>query len=215
MAAVVFWALQLFFRGGLLLSSCYIDITCRLDVKTIKIRFLDIRKYFLQETEMFKKTLVAALCLIFSFCLVHHAFPQEPEERNSSLSEERIGVELNTELEKEQEPQFITSDVLTPKDVEPALNFYIRNDVKRKFSGLITNLKLERIYGILQEDKTASVYFDYSYTSLRNTESVLYEKGKMTFMKFNSGRWFNAELSIFLMDSYPIVTIKEEQKKEE
>ena len=59
------------------------------------------------------------------------------------------------------------------------------------------------------------MYFDYSYTSIRNRDNVLYEKGKMTFMKFNSGRWFNAELAIFLMDSCPVVSLDEQEKKEE
>ena len=93
-------------------------------------------------------------------------------------------------------PQFITVDVLTPEDIEAAIIFYIRDDINRKVSGLITNLNLEKIYGVTQYNKTATVYFDYSYTSVRNKENILYEKGKMTFIKFNSGKWFNAELSI-------------------
>ena len=46
-------------------------------------------------------------------------------------------------------------------------------------------------------------------------ENILYEKGKMTFMKFNSGKWFNAELSLYLMDSYPFVLNSDQQIKEE
>jgi hypothetical protein len=46
-------------------------------------------------------------------------------------------------------------------------------------------------------------------------ENILYEKGKMTFMKFNSGKWFNAELSIYLMGSYPFVLNSDQQIKEE
>ena len=80
---------------------------------------------------------------------------------------------------------------------------------------MITNLKVEKIYGIIQENMKATVYFDYSYTSIRNKENILYEKGKMTFMKFNSGKWFNAELSIYLMDSYPFILNSDQQIKEE
>jgi len=43
----------------------------------------------------------------------------------------------------------------------------------------------------------------FTFSQEAGEEPVLYEKGKMTFMKFNSGRWFNVELSIFLVDSYP------------
>jgi len=166
---------------------------------------------------MFNKSVLAVLYLIFSLVLVQSPFAQEPQEEGTFIIEEEIKTEFKTDLQEEGEPQpqFITTDVLTQKDVEPAINFYIRSDINRKFSGLITNLKLEKIYGILQEDKTASVYFDYSYTSVRNRDNILYEKGKITFMKFNSGRWFNAELSIFLMDSYPFTVKKEQQEKEE
>lgn len=104
---------------------------------------------------------------------------------------------------------------MTPEDVKSAIIFYISEDINRKFSGLIMNLNLEKIYGITQKNKTATVYFDYSYTSIRNKENILYEKGKMTFMKFNSGKWFNAELSIYLMDSYPFVLNSDQQIKEE
>jgi len=34
------------------------------------------------------------------------------------------------------------------------------------------------------------------------------------FMKFNSGKWFNPELSIFLMDSYPAVSTIDMQNRE-
>jgi len=37
---------------------------------------------------------------------------------------------------------------------------------------------------------------------------------KMTFIKFNSGKWFNAELSIYLMDAYPFPLNPAEQVKE-
>ena len=165
---------------------------------------------------MFQKLLITALCIILFFGLVQNPFAQETEEQGSFIIEEEIEAEFKTELQDEEpEPQFITSDVLTPKDVEPAINFYIRSDINRKFSGLVTNLKLEKIYGVLQEDKIASVFFDYSYTSVRNRDNILFEKGKMTFMKFNSGRWFNAELSIFLMDLYPFAVQKEQLRREE
>jgi hypothetical protein len=179
---------------------------------------------------MFKKLLVTALCIHFFFGLVQAPFAQEPEQESDVINEERgliieergliienRGLIIEEEIEEEPreelrvedlEPQFITADVLTQRDIEPAINFYIRSDINRKFSGLIANLRLEKTYGILQVDKKASVFFDYSYTSLRNPDKVLFEKGKMTFMKFNSGKWFNAELSIYLMDSYPFVTKK-------
>jgi len=165
---------------------------------------------------MLQKYLAGVLLILFFFCSVQGAMAQEPGQEGGFIIEEEIEADFKTGLEKEEpEPQFITADFLTSKDVEPAINFYIRSDINRKFSGLITNLKLEKIYGILQEDKIATVYFDYSYTSVRNKDNVLYEKGKMTFMKFNSGKWFNAELSIFLMDSYTFVVKKEQQEKEE
>jgi hypothetical protein len=159
---------------------------------------------------MFKKLFVAALYIILFFGLVQNTFAQEPQAQDSFIIEEEIETEFNTELKpqtqrEESIPQYITSDVLTVRDIGPAINYYIRSDINKKFSGLITNLKLEKLYGILQEDKLATVYFDYSYTSVRNRDKVLYEKGKMTFMKFNSGRWFNAELSMYLMDSYSSV----------
>ena len=59
------------------------------------------------------------------------------------------------------------------------------------------------------------MYFDYRYTSVRNQGNILYEKGKMTFIKFNSGKWFNAELSIYLMDAYPLPLNPVEKVKEE
>ena len=93
--------------------------------------------------------------------------------------------------------------------------FYIRDDINRKFSGLITNFNLEKIYGVTREQNTATVYFDYRYTSVRNQGNILYEKGKMTFIKFNSGKWFNAELSIYLMDAYPFPLNPDQKVKEE
>jgi len=164
---------------------------------------------------MFRKLLVAFLCITCGFSLAQTAFSQEPKEEGPAIITEEIKPEFKTDFVAEPKPQFITLDVLTPNDVEPAINFYIRSDINRKYSGLIANLKLEKIYGVIQEHKTATVYFDYSYTSIRNRDNVLYEKGKMTFMKFNSGRWFNAELSIYLMDLYPFEVQKEKLKKEE
>ena len=96
-----------------------------------------------------------------------------------------------------------------------AVIFYIRDDINRKFSGLITNLNLEKIYGVTREQNTATVYFDYRYTSVRNQGNILYEKGKMTFIKFNSGKWFNAELSIYLIDAYPFSLNPDQKVKEE
>jgi hypothetical protein len=151
------------------------------------------------------KQLFVFICVMTSFCLVQVSFAQEPREGSDFILEEEIEEEFKTELQEgEAKPQFITANVLTPEDVEPAVIFYIQSDIERKFAGLITNLKLEKIYGVIQENKAATVYFDYSYTSTRNKENLLYEKGKMTFIKFNSGRWFNAELSIFLQDFYSL-----------
>ena len=156
---------------------------------------------------MFNKLLFVLTCMFFFSCLVQVSFAQEPGEERGFIIEEELEPGFKTELQEEEaKAKFITVDVLTPKDVEAAINFYIRDDINRKFSGLITNLKLEKIYGIFQDEKTATMYFDYSYTSIRNKENILYEKGKMTFIKFNSGKWFNAELSIFLMDYYPYFT---------
>jgi len=165
---------------------------------------------------MFNKMLLVFIGVFFFFCLMQVSFAQEPGEASGFIFEEEIVREFKTELQEEEaKPQFITVDVLTPKEVEPAIVFYIRDDINRKFSGLITNLKLEKIYGVTQELREATVYFDYSYTSVRNKENLLYEKGKMTFIKFNSGKWFNAELSIFLKDSYPFVTNVGQQVREE
>lgn len=155
---------------------------------------------------MFKKIFVAALCGIFFFIIVQNPLAQESEQEGSFILEEDIEKEPKIEfLEEEPKSQFVTVDVLTQRDVKAAISFYIRSEINKKFSGLIANLKLEKIYGILQEDKLATVYFDYSYTSARKMDKILYEKGKMTFMKFNSGKWFNAELSMYLMDSYSSV----------
>ena len=95
------------------------------------------------------------------------------------------------------------------------INFYVREDITRKFSGMITNLKVEKFYWIIQENNKATVYFDYSYTSLRNKENILYEKGKMTLMRFNSGKLFNDELSIFLKDIYPYFLDIDQRVEEE
>ena len=153
---------------------------------------------------MYNKLFLFALTLILFFvCMIQLPFAQEPGEEGGFIIEEEIEGEPKTELPtKVAQPRFITSDVLIPEHMEPVINFYIRGDIDRKYSGLIVNLKLEKIYGVLQEGKTASVYFDYSYASVRNKDNVLYEKGKMTFIKFNSGKWFNVELSVFIMDSY-------------
>ena len=165
---------------------------------------------------MFNKLLYVFICAVFFFCHPQALFAEEPEEERGFIFEEAIEEEFKTELRDEEvRPQFITVDILTPKAVEPAIIFYIRDDINRKFSGLITNLNLEKIFGIIQEDKTAIVYFDYSYTSVRNRDNILYERGKMTFMKFNSGKWFNAELSIYLMDSYPFPLNFERRVEEE
>ena len=175
---------------------------------------------------MFKKLLFAALSVILLSGLSQNSLAQEdfgddkgfileeeierePQDDKGFFLEEEIEREPKVEITEEvSEPQFITAIVLSEKDVKPSINFYIRSDIERKYSGLIDNLKLEKIYGILQEEKIASVYFDYSYTTMRNKEKILFEKGKMTFIKFNSGKWFNAELSIYLMDYYPVVTQK-------
>jgi hypothetical protein len=165
---------------------------------------------------MFNRPLYIFIFLVASLSLIQTSYAQDLDEDRGFIFEEEIEAEFLTELEeKKSEPRFIITDILTQEDVEPAIVFYIRDDINRKFSGLITNLKLEKIYGVFQEDRTATVYFDYSYTSLRNIDNVLYERGKMTLMKFNSGKWFNAELSIYLMDSYPIVMSYEQDQEQQ
>jgi hypothetical protein len=162
---------------------------------------------------MFNRLFIITICILLLSYSWGSSFAQEPEEEREFIFEEEIEAEFLTELEAEEpKAQYILADILTQADVEPAVVFYIRDDIKRKFAGLTTNLKLEKIYGIVQADKTATVYFDYSYTSLRNKENILYEKGKMTFIKFNSGKWFNAELSIYLMDSYQLERVIEDQQ---
>ena len=153
---------------------------------------------------MYKKGVTFLLGLLVFFGIgLQQASAQEPVVEGGFVIEEEIDEELMTELTPEEaQSQFITLDYLLPEFMEPVLNFYIRSDIDRKFSGLIVNLKLENIYGVFQDGRTASVYFDYSYASVRNRENTLYEKGKMTFIKFNSGKWFNTELSIFLKSSY-------------
>lgn len=162
---------------------------------------------------MYKKLFFLPLTLIVFFCfMVQFPFAQEPDEEVGVIIEEQIEGELQAEpTPKVSKPEFITSDVLITEYLEPVINYYIRGDIDRKYSGLIADLKLDKIYGIHQEGKTASVYFDYSYVSVRNRDNVLYEKGKMNFIKFNSGKWFNAELSIFVMDSYQEEETPEEQ----
>ena len=126
-----------------------------------------------------------------------------PEDLKEEADQERIVEEEIKEKAIVQEVgQFITSDVLTNKDVEPIIKFYILSDIDKKYTGLVSNLKLEKIYGVLQNDKTAIAFFDYSYTSVRNPEIILSDKGKMTLVQFNSGKWFNEELSIYLKDEY-------------
>jgi hypothetical protein len=165
---------------------------------------------------MFRKLFLSALCLILSLIYVQNIYSQELGNKDELILEENIEKGSLAEIDQKPEPTYVTTDILNTQDVEPAINYYIRSDINRKFSGLTTNLKLEKVYGIYQEGRTASVYFDYSYTPTRNRENVLHEKGKMTFMKFNSNKWFNQELSIFLMDSYPAVsTVAEPQNREE
>ena len=165
---------------------------------------------------MFNRLLLIFISIVLFFCMTQVSFAQEPGEENVFIYEEEIGVDFKTELEQEEpKPQFITADILTIKDVEPAINFYVREDITKKFSGMITNLKVEKFYGIIPENKKATVYFDYSYTSLRNKENILYEKGKMTLMRFNSGKWFNDEPSIFLKDIYPYFLDLNQRVKEE
>jgi hypothetical protein len=152
------------------------------------------------------------------FLLLSHsgAICSRAWRRERVIFEEEIDAKFITELQEEEaKPQFVTADVLKPEDVKPAVIFYIRDDINRKFSGLITNLNLEKIYGVTREQNTATVYFDYRYTSVRNQGNILYEKGKMTFIKFNSGKWFNAELSIYLMDAYPFPLNPDQKVKEE
>jgi hypothetical protein len=173
-------------------------------------------KSLLPEGEILSRWLRGITSMVFFFCVLQVSIAAEPEEKGDFFIEENLETGFETELQEEEtKPQFITVDVLTPEEVEAAIIFYIRDDINRKFSGLITNLNLEKIYGVTQNNNTATVYFDYSYTSVRNKENVLYEKGKMTFIRFNSGKWFNAELSIYLMDSYPFAVNSDQRFKEE
>lgn len=163
---------------------------------------------------MFKKYILFITLFCFSFGVVLQLHAQEPEEKGFIIEEEvqkNLQFEIQEDFQSDKEEQieeeeilaqFIIADVLTPNTVKPAINYYIHSDIKRKFTGLIANLKLEKIYGVIQERKTATVYFDYSYTSVRNRDNIIMDKGKITFMKFNSGKWFNEELSIYLMDKY-------------
>ena len=162
---------------------------------------------------MFKNYIVIAMLLCFAFGIARQLYAQESGEQilepaeEGFVVEEEIEEQLQFEVEEQVEEeeifdQFITANVLTPKNAEPAVMYYIHSDINRKFTGLITNLKLEKIYGVIQQQKSAIVYFDYSYTSIRNRDHIIMDKGKMTFMKFNSGKWFNEELSIYLMDKY-------------
>ncbi|MGW8287276.1 MAG: hypothetical protein ACWGOD_03470 [Desulfobulbales bacterium] len=129
---------------------------------------------------MFRKLFLSALCLILSLIYMQNIYSQELGNKDEFIIEKNIEKESLAEIDKITEPTFVTTNILSTQDVEPAINYYIRSDINRKFSGLITNLKLEKIYGIFHEGKTASVYFDYSYSSIRNRENVLYEKGTMT-----------------------------------
>lgn len=129
---------------------------------------------------MFRKLFLSALCLILSLIYMQKIYSQELGNKDKFIIEKNIEKESLAEIDKKTEPTFVTTNILSTQDVELAINYYIRSDINRKFSGLITNLELEKIYGIFQEGKTASVYFDYSYSSIRNRENVLYEKGTMT-----------------------------------
>ena len=178
--------------------------------------------YLIMEDEMFKKYILFITLFCFSFGVVLQLHAQEPEEEGFIIEEEvqkdlqfenqrdfQFKIQEDYQSDKEEQieeeeilAQFIIADVLTSDTVKPAINYYIHSDIKRKFTGLIANLKLEKIYGVNQDRKTATVYFDYSYTSVRNRDNIIMDKGKITFMKFNSGKWFNEELSIYLMDKY-------------
>jgi hypothetical protein len=78
---------------------------------------------------MFSRLLFVFTCIIFFFFLIQVPFAQEPAEERGYVFEEEIDEVFKTELQdKEVRPQFITVDILTPKVVEPAINFYIRDD---------------------------------------------------------------------------------------
>jgi hypothetical protein len=172
--------------------------------------------------EMVRKYILFII-LVFFFCITgQQLFAQEPAEEGFVIEDEtqeefqdeegfvidektQEGLPADEEIQIEEEDvfgKFILADVLNPSDAEPAIKFYIHSEINRKFAGLITNLKLEKIYGVVQENNTATVYFDYSYTSVRNRDNIILDKGKISFLKFNSGKWFNEELSIYLMDKY-------------
>jgi hypothetical protein len=189
--------------------------------------------YSIKEKVMVKKYIILIMLFCFSFSIVQSSIAQEdddsgfvvegdfdilvPEKVEEAVEEETLAEEEVIEEEIVREVgEFITSDVLTEKDVEPLINFYIQSDINRKFTGLIENLKLEKIYGVLQDRKSATVYFDYSYSSVRNPEVTLFDKGKMTLVKFNSGKWFSEELSMYLKDEYkPYVIIMKERRDQQ
>lgn len=106
-----------------------------------------------QENEMFRKLFLSALCLILSLVYMQNIYSQELGNKDELIIEENIEKESLAEIDKKTEPTFVTTDILSTQDVEPAINYYIRSDINRKFSGLITNLKLEKIYGIFHGRK--------------------------------------------------------------
>ena len=72
---------------------------------------------------MFKKLHAAVLCIIFSVSFFQNVFAQKFEQGSGVVSEESIEKGLQTEQEEAPKSQYITSDVLTTKDVEPRLIF--------------------------------------------------------------------------------------------
>jgi hypothetical protein len=175
------------------------------------------------EKEMVKKCILPVILVFILYISAQQVFAQDPAEDGFVIEDERqeeflveeegfvIDEKTQEVLQAEEQIQieeegifgkYILADVLNPSDIEPAIKFYIHSEINRKFAGLITNLKLEKIYGIVQNNNLATVYFDYSYTSVRNRDNIILDKGKMSFLKFNSGKWFNEELSIYLMDKY-------------
>ncbi|MFH1673572.1 MAG: hypothetical protein ABIF87_09160 [Pseudomonadota bacterium] len=80
------------------------------------------------------------------------------------------------------EGNFVTSKELTLSDVEGAVIKKLNKDI------------LVHIYGIHQKGNEATIYYQYK----RDLRSRTLLEGRMTFVRFNSGKWFNPGTGEFL-----------------
>ncbi|MBW2645128.1 MAG: hypothetical protein JRE23_02915 [Deltaproteobacteria bacterium] len=80
------------------------------------------------------------------------------------------------------EGNFVTSKELSLSDVEGAVIKKLKKDI------------LVHIYGIHQKGNEATVYYQYK----RGLRSRTLLDGRMTFVRFNSGKWFNPGTGEFL-----------------